>query len=216
MEQGNAMGERAPAETVLARLEAEHPAAQYDLRYSNALELLVAAILSAQARDDQVNSVTEELFARYFTAEDYANASLEQLERDLQNVNFYRRKARAIRDACREILTEHDGQVPDNMDALTQLPGVGRKTANAILINAFDRAIGIVVDTHVMRLSQRLGFTASDHPDRIEADLKACIPEEAWKHVTWLMKYHGRAVCTPSQPACSDCVLGDVCPKIGV
>lgn len=210
------MGQQAPADAVLERLEAEYPDAQYDLNYSNALELLVAAILSAQTRDDQVNAVTDDLFQRYLTAEDYATAPLDQLEQDLRPINFYRRKAKAIRNACRQLLDEHDGQVPDSLKALMQLPGVGRKTANAVLINAFDKAVGIVVDTHVIRLSRRLGFTASDDPEQIEADLKGHIPQDAWKRVTWLMKHHGRAVCTPKAPACSACVVEDLCPKVGV
>jgi len=190
------------ARRILERLKAQYPDARYYLNFSNPLELLVAAILSAQARDEAVNAVTAELFQKYKTAEDYATAPPERLENDLRRINFYRNKARAIQAACRALVERHGGRVPDTMEALTKLPGVGRKTANAILANAFDKVEGIVVDTHVARLSRRLGLTDRDDPEGIERDLMALLPKSEWKRLPWLMKAHGRA--------------NDLCPKVGV
>ncbi len=207
---------RQRAQQILERLKAQYPDAKYYLNFSNPLELLVAAILSAQARDEAVNAVTAELFQKYKTAEDYATAPLERLENDLRKINFYRNKARAIQAACRALVERHGGRVPDTMEALTKLPGVGRKTANAILANAFDKVEGIVVDTHVARLSRRLGLTAHDDPEGIERDLMALLPKSEWKRLPWLMKAHGRAVCTPRAPKCPRCVLNDLCSKVGV
>lgn len=204
------------AAAVVEELSAAYPNARYYLNFKSPLELVVAAILSAQTRDELVNAVTAELFQKYRAAEDYARAPLEQLENDIRRVNFGRRKAKAIQEACRIIAEEHEGRVPDTLEELTKLPGVGRKTANAILINAFGKVEGIVVDTHVIRLSKRLGFTKESDPDRIERDLKALIPKGEWKRITWLMKDHGRAVCTPRRPRCSECGVNPLCPQIGV
>ncbi len=207
---------RQRAQQILERLKAQYPDVQYYLRFSNPLELLVASILSAQARDEAVNAVTAELFQKYKTAEDYAHAPLEQLEADIRKINFYRNKARAIQEACKVLLEKYGGRVPDTMEELVKLPGIGRKTANAILANAFDKVEGIVVDTHVVRLSRRMGFTNEKDPEKIEQDLIQLFPKEEWKRLPWLMKAHGRAICTPKAPKCTRCVVEDLCPKIGV
>jgi len=204
------------AQEILARLKAAYPHASYYLNFSNPLELLVATILSAQARDEAVNAVTSELFRKYKRAEDYADAPLEQLERDIKKINFYRNKARAIQAACKILAREYNGEVPDTMEELTKLPGIGRKTANAILTNAFDKVEGIVVDTHVIRLSKRMGFTSERDPEAIERDLMGLFPKGAWRSLPWLMKEHGRAVCTSKRPKCDSCAVGDLCPKVGV
>jgi len=200
----------------LARLKAAYPDARYYLRFDSPLELLVATILSAQARDERVNDVTARLFQKYKTAQDYADAPREQLEEDIKKINFYRNKAKAIQNACKMLVEHHDGKVPETLAELMKLPGIGRKTANAILTNAFGKVEGIVMDTHVIRLSRRMGLTREREPDKIERDLMGSIPEEAWKPLPWLMKEHGRAVCTPRRPKCDACVVGDLCPRVGV
>ena len=206
--------EKARALEVLGRLKEAYPDARYYLNFRTPLELLVATILSAQARDERVNAVTETLFQKYKTAQDYANAPLEQLENDIRQINFYRNKAKAIQNACRILVEKHNGQVPDTLEELVKLPGIGRKTANAILTNAFGKVEGIVVDTHVIRVSRRLGFTREKDLDKIERDLMALFPREEWPRIPWLMKEHGRAVCTPKNPKCGACAVGDLCPRI--
>lgn len=210
------MAEGQRAQAVVQKLKAQYPDTRYYLNFSSPLELLVATILSAQARDALVNSVTPEVFKKYKTAADYAKAPLSQLENDIKRVNFYRNKAKAIQNACKMLVEEYGGKVPETMEELEQLPGIGRKTANAILVNAFGKVEGIVVDTHVIRLSQRLGFTKEQDPAKIERDLMKLIPKSEWKCVTWLMKDHGRAVCVPKKPNCDQCVVQELCPKIGV
>jgi endonuclease-3 len=208
--------EKQRAREILERLKAAYPHASYYLNFSSPLELLVATILSAQARDEAVNAVTAELFRKYKTAEDYANAPIAQLENDIRRINFYRNKAKAIQNACKILVERYNGKVPSALEELVKLPGIGRKTANAILTNAFGKIEGIVVDTHVIRLSQRMGFAREKKPEVIERDLMALFPKEAWKHLPWLMKEHGRAVCTPKKPKCDSCVVNDLCPKVGV
>ncbi len=192
-------------------LKKEYPNAKYYLNFSNPLELLVAAILSAQVRDEVVNSTTKFLFKKYKTAKDYTKLD----DNDIKSITFYRNKAKNIREACRIIAEKHNGSVPDTMEELTELPGIGRKTANAILINAFGKVVGIPCDTHVIRLSYRLGWTKNKNPDKIEQDLMNIVPKADWKKIPYLLKDHGRAVCKPA-PECSRCILGDVCPKTGV
>jgi endonuclease-3 len=204
------------ASAILEALERAYPDVHYYLNFSNPLELLVAAVLSAQCRDEVVNATTAELFRKYRRAEDYANAPLEELERDISKIPFYRNKAKSIQEACRVLLERYGGEVPQTLAELTELPGVGRKTANAILQNAFDKVEGIVVDTHVIRLAQRLGLSQSKDPDRIEQDLMALFPRSSWKRLPWLLKAHGRAVCTAKRPKCSECALSALCPKVGV
>lgn len=196
---------------VIRRLERAHPDAKLDLNFSNPLELLVALILAAQARDDLVNQVTEELFQKYRSAADYAQAPLPRLEADLRRINFYRTKARTVQKCCRALVERFSGEVPDRLEALLELPGVGRKTANILLGNAFGRqAIG--VDTHVLRVSQRLGFTRQKDPDKVEFDLDPIVPDGKKVRFCHLLQYHGRRICVAARPRCSECPVLDLCP----
>ncbi|QCW04180.1 endonuclease III [Natrinema pallidum] len=204
---------QAQAEAVIDRLEAAYPDSAISLRYSNRLELLIAVILSAQCTDERVNQETEHLFEKYDGAEDYANAEQDELAADLDSITYYNNKAKYIRSACESILEDHDGEVPDTMAELTDLSGVGRKTANVVLQHGHDIVEGIVVDTHVQRLSRRLGLTEEEYPDRIEADLMEIVPEDSWQEFTHLCIDHGRATCTAQNPDCRDCVLADLCPS---
>ncbi|ELY90008.1 endonuclease III [Natrinema altunense] len=204
---------QAQAETVIDRLEAEYPESAISLRYSNRLELLIAVILSAQCTDERVNQETEHLFEKYDGAEDYATAEQDELAADLNSITYYNNKAKYIRSACESILEDHDGEVPDTMAELTDLSGVGRKTANVVLQHGHDIVEGIVVDTHVQRLSRRLGLTEEEYPDRIEEDLMEIVPEDSWQEFTHLCIDHGRATCTAQNPDCGDCVLADRCPS---
>lgn len=200
-----------PVTRILARLEKIHPDAKLDLDFANPLELLIALILAAQARDDLVNQVAVPLFKSYRTADDYARASLPALQEQIRKINFYRNKAKSIHNCCSEIVTRFGGKVPDNLDDLISLPGVGRKTANIVLANAFGRqAIG--VDTHVMRLSQRLGLTRNTNPDKIEFDLTPLVPEGLRVRFCHLLQYHGRRVCLAKKPRCPECAIEDLCP----
>lgn len=203
----------ADIEEVLRRLEKAYPGARIALEFSNPLELLVAAVLSAQATDKKVNEVTRQLFRRYRTAKDYAYADPGELEQDIRATGFYHHKARSIINAARMIEERFGGQVPDSMYELLTLPGVGSKTANVILYNAFGKQEGIAVDTHVRRLSRRLGLTQSTDPDKIEQDLMTLVPRERWGQFTYLLIEHGRAVCTARKPACNKCILNDLCPS---
>jgi endonuclease-3 len=198
---------------IIERLHEEYPDTGISLRFSNRLELLVAVILSAQCTDERVNSVTEELFETYRTPEDYAEADQEQLTTELNSITYYNNKAEYIRAACQQIIDEHDSEVPDTMSALTDLPGVGRKTANVVLQHGHDVVEGVVVDTHVQRLTRRLGVTDAERPPDIEAELMDLVPEEEWQQLTHLLISHGRAVCTARNPDCGDCVLADICPS---
>lgn len=196
---------------IIQRLDRAHPDAKLALNFSNPLELLISLILAAQARDDLVNQVTAELFRKYRSAADYASASLAQLAKDIQRVNFYRNKARSIQKCCAAIVERFGGKVPDNLDDLLTLPGVGRKTGNIVLGNAFGQpAIG--VDTHVMRLSQRLGLTRNKDPDKIEFDLVPLVPEKQRVRFCHLLQYHGRRVCLAKSPRCAGCVINNLCP----
>lgn len=196
---------------ILVRLEKAHPDARLALDFTNPLELLVALILAAQARDDLVNQVTAELFKNYRSAADYAAAPLAELQSAIARINFYRNKAKSIHHCCRELVARFGGKVPDNLDDLVSLPGVGRKTANIVLGNAFGRQT-IGVDTHVMRLSQRLGLTKHTDPDKIEGDLMAVVPKQKRVRFCHLMQYHGRRVCLARKPRCYDCVIESLCP----
>jgi endonuclease-3 len=203
----------AQVEAVIDRLYEEHPEPTISLRFSNRLELLIAVILSAQCTDERVNSVTEELFETYEDAEAYANADREELAEAIGSITYYNNKAGYIREACGIIVSEHDGEVPDTMDELTDLPGVGRKTANVVLQHGHEVVEGVVVDTHVQRLSRRLGITEESSPERIERELMKLVPREHWREFTHLCISHGRATCTARSPDCDDCVLEDVCPS---
>jgi endonuclease-3 len=198
---------------VIDRLHDEYPDTGISLRFSNRLELLVAVVLSAQCTDERVNGVTEQLFETYRTPEDYAEADQDELAEDLNSVTYYNNKASYIREACQRIVEEHDGEVPDTMAELTDLHGVGRKTANVVLQHGHDVVEGIVVDTHVQRLTRRLGVTDRERPEAIEQDLVDLVPESEWKQLTHLLISHGRAVCTARNPDCEACVLEDLCPS---
>ena len=198
---------RARVKRIIATLKRTHPDAKLALEFSNPLELLVALILAAQARDDLVNSVTAQLFKKYRTAADWTRLR----ESDVSKINFYRNKTRSIQGACRMLVEKFGGTVPDNMDDLLSLPGVGRKTANAILANAFGQP-AIVVDTHTWRLSQRLGLTKQDEQDKIEADLVKIVPQKEWTKFCHLLQFHGRRVCTARNPNCPACSINKLCP----
>jgi len=196
---------------ILARLEKVHPDAKLALDFTNPLELLIALILAAQARDDLVNKITVDLFKTYRSAADYANAPPALLEKQIGKINFYRNKAKSIHNCCKELVARFGGQVPDNLNDLVSLPGVGRKTANIVLGNAFGHQT-IGVDTHVMRLSQRLGFTKKTDPNKIEADLTEIVPEKRRVRFCHLMQYHGRRVCVAKKPKCPQCTINGLCP----
>ena len=196
---------------IIRQLEQVHSDAKLDLDFSNPLQLLIALILAAQARDDLVNQVTVELFKKYRTAEDYARIPLEKLQEQLRKINFYRNKARSIHNCCTEIVKRFNGKVPERLEDLLSLPGVGRKTANIVLGNAFGQQT-IGVDTHVMRLSQRLGLTTNTNPDKIEFDLTPLVPEKQRVRFCHLLQYHGRRVCFAKKPRCPDCTIRNLCP----
>lgn len=197
---------------ILERLREEYPEARCALRHENPLELLVATILSAQCTDKRVNMVTPDLFARYPTAADYADADPEELEEMVRTTGFFRNKARSLNALGKTLVAEYDSEVPASMAELNGLPGVGRKTANVVLGNAFGIDEGVVVDTHVNRLSNRLGLTAEKNPEKIERDLVALVPKADWTLWAHLLIDHGRAVCKARKPDCANCVLADLCP----
>ncbi|CAF0691312.1 Endonuclease III [Candidatus Methylacidithermus pantelleriae] len=198
------------------RLKATYPNSRPALTYNNPLQLLVAAILSAQTTDESVNRVTQKLFQRYKTASDYAQADLAELEKDLRAIGLYRSKARNIQRSCQILCEKYGGEVPPDMEALLSLPGVGRKTANVVLGNGFGRNEGIVVDRHVARLSHRLGLAKGNNPEAIERELMDKIPRELWTDFSNWLIWHGRKRCRARFPDCRHCELEDLCPKIGV
>jgi len=199
------------------KLKKAYPDAHCALSYSNPLELLVATILSAQCTDVRVNIVTETLFRQCRSAVDYADIPQDVLEDAIRSAGFFRNKAKNIRGAASAILDRFGGEVPDTMEGLLSLPGVARKTANVVLGNAFGRNEGVVVDTHVMRLSGRLGLTArkNNQGDRIERDLTALVPRTGWTMFAHLLIFHGRAICSARKPKCPECVLAELCPSAG-
>jgi endonuclease-3 len=201
---------------VIKLLAKEYPGAKYYLDFSNPLELLVAAILSAQVRDEVVNALTPRLFKKYRTAKDYADADLRELESDIKSVTFAANKAKYVKSACRALEERFGGKVPAKMEDLTRLSGVGRKTANTILINAFGIVEGIPADTHVIRIANRLGWSKGKNGDQVEQDLMKIVPKGNWKKIPYELKAHGRAVCMAPVPVCSKCVLDRLCPKVGV
>ena len=203
----------ADAAEVIKRLEKEYPGASIALKHSNAYQLLVATILSAQATDVGVNKVTPGLFRKYRTAADYANTDREQFEQEIRSTGFYRNKARNIINAARTLLDNFGGRVPRTMAELVTLPGVARKTANIVLYNAYGVIDGIAVDTHVGRLAQRLGLSAHKDPVKIERDLMRQVPRQKWGRFSYLLIDHGRAICTARKPKCDICLLNDICPS---
>jgi endonuclease-3 len=206
---------RQRAKQIAAGLAKLYPDAKCALDHENPLQLLIATILSAQCTDVRVNMVTPALFARYPDAAAFANADVGELETAIQSTGFFRNKAKNIMACCKLIVEKHGGKVPGTMAELVVLPGVGRKTANVILGNAFDTP-GITVDTHVQRLSRRMGLTKEEDPEKVERDLMELIPEKGWTMFSHRMIFHGRQVCYARKPRCEECTLNKVCPKIGV
>jgi len=198
---------------VIDRLYDAYPEPEISLNFSTRLELLIAVVLSAQCTDERVNKVTADLFDKYDGAADYAAVDQDELAEDLNSVTYYNNKAGYIRSACQAIIDDHDGKVPDTMAELTDLSGVGRKTANVVLQHGHEIVEGVVVDTHVQRLSRRLGITEEKRPEAIEQELMELVPEDDWQWYTHLLISHGRATCTAINPDCADCVLEDICPS---
>lgn len=199
----------------MAALGRTYPDARCELDHSNPLELLIATILSAQCTDKRVNLVTAELFRKYRTADDYAGAATADLEQDIRTAGFFRNKARNIQACCRKLVEQHGGAVPRTMEELTQLDGVGRKTANVVLGNAFGINAGVVVDTHVARLSQRLGLTGRKEPEKIEQDLMQLVPMDRWTLFSHWLIWHGRRRCSARKPDCDGCEIRKFCPSAG-
>jgi endonuclease-3 len=206
----------ARTEKIIAALHATYPDAHCELNYTNPLELLIATILSAQCTDKRVNIVTKDLFRKYRSARDYAAADLKELENDVKTTGFFRNKAKNIQACCRALVEKHGSEVPRTMDELTALGGVGRKTANVVLGNAFNINVGVVVDTHVARLSHRLGLTRQTTPEKIEEDLQPLVPQEQWCLFSHLLIWHGRRRCLARLPDCPRCEVREMCPRIGV
>jgi endonuclease-3 len=198
---------------IIKRLKKLYPEPKTALNFGNPFELLVATILSAQTTDVHVNKVTERLFKKYKSISDYANVPLEELQKDISSINFYRNKAKNIQASAKMIIERFNSKVPKSMDELLMLPGVARKTANIILSNAYKINEGIAVDTHVRRLSQRLGLTKNDDPLKIEKDLMEITPQEEWGNLSHLLILHGRNICQAKKPNHKDCVLFDICPS---
>ena len=211
-----AQAKAARTKKIIAGLEETYPNAHCELVHQNPLELLIATILSAQCTDKRVNIVTETLFKKYRSAADFANADVAELEKDVRTTGFYKNKARNIKAASRDIVEKHGGKVPQTMEELIELGGVGRKTANVVLGNAFDINIGVVVDTHVGRLSHRFGLTTYRAPEKIETDLMALVPQNKWTLFSHLLIWHGRRRCFARKPDCANCEMLKLCPRIGV
>jgi len=198
---------------IIAALYKAYPRSRTALRFESPLQILVATILSAQCTDERVNQVTPSLFRKYRTARDFASADQKILEGEIRSTGFFRNKAKSIIGASRKIVEDFDGVVPDNMEDLLTLPGVARKTANIVLSSAFKKAEGIAVDTHVKRLSQRLGLSKENVPDKIEQDLMAIVPQKDWIDFNYMLVLHGRAICPSRRPHCPECPLRQLCPS---
>ena len=201
---------------IIRRLKKAYPDAHCALNHTSPFELLIATILSAQCTDARVNIVTADLFRKYRGPEDYLKVPQRELEQDIHSTGFFRNKAKNIQAACARIIDTYHGEVPRTMDELLTLGGVARKTANVVLGNAYGTASGVVVDTHVARLSQRLGLTIKTDAVKIERDLEQLVPKKDWIIFPHLMISHGRMICIARKPKCSVCVLNDICPKVGV
>jgi len=194
-------------------LEKEHSDAEIALTFKNPLELLISTVLSAQCTDKRVNIVTKTLFKKYETLEDYAEADIKELEQDIRSTGFYHNKARHIKKCCQMLIEKFGSQVPRTMEELLELPGVARKTANIVLSNVFGIVEGIAVDTHVRRLSERLGLTQNKNQDKIEQDLMKVVSKEMWMRFSDLLVFHGRRICMAKKPKCGECVLNKICPS---
>ena len=204
---------KAKTSKIIARLKKEFPQARTALEFSNPLQLLISTMLSAQCTDVRVNIITPSLFAKYRSVNDFAEADRSELEIDIKSTGFYRMKAKHIIEASKSIVKDFGGQVPKTMDELISLPGVGRKTANCVLGGAYGIQSGIVVDTHVIRLANRLGLTKNDAPDEIEQDLMKLVPKSEWYRFSNLLILHGRKTCKARKPLCENCTLSDICPS---
>ncbi|HKQ91135.1 MAG TPA: endonuclease III [Blastocatellia bacterium] len=204
---------RARVAQIIRALKKAYPQATCALNHASPFELLIATILSAQCTDERVNIVTANLFRKYRKPEDYGAVPREELERDINSVTFFRNKARSLQEASRLLIEKYNGQVPQSLEELVELPGVGRKTANVVLGTAFGIPTGVVVDTHVSRLSQRLGLTANKQPEKIEADLIELLPKKDWIDFSHRLIWHGRRVCQARKPACEKCGLEKFCPS---
>jgi endonuclease-3 len=201
---------------IIAGLRKAYPDAHCELNFSSPLQLLIATILSAQCTDKRVNIVTENLFKKYKTAEAFAEADLAELEQDIKTTGFYRNKAKNIKACCQALIETHQGEVPRTMEQLVELGGVGRKTANVVLGNVFDTNVGVVVDTHVGRLSLRLGLTTETDPVKVEQALMKLVPQEQWTLFSHLLIWHGRRRCYARNPDCENCEVKSLCPRIGI
>ncbi|HEC65049.1 MAG TPA: endonuclease III [bacterium] len=198
---------------IITKLKKLYPKPKTALKYKKIHELLFSVIMSAQSTDVQINKITNKLFKKYKTLEDYANADLKEFEEDIRSSGFYRNKAKNIVNAAKMIIDDFDGKVPDNMEDLIKLPGVARKTANIVLNDGYGIQSGIAVDTHVIRLTNRLGLTKHKDPVKIEKDLMEIVPKKDWDRFSHLLVLHGRAVCEARKPKCGECVLNKVCPN---
>jgi len=200
---------------IIAALDRTYPEAHCELNHADPLQLLIATILSAQCTDKRVNIVTRELFKKYRSTSDFANAPLAELEQAIKSTGFFRNKAKNIQACCRKLVELYAGKVPQTMEELTQLAGVGRKTANVVLGNAFGINVGVVVDTHIARLSQRLGLTSQKLPEKIERDLMALVPQKQWTLFSHWLIWHGRRRCNARRPDCEGCEIKKLCPSAG-
>jgi len=209
----NAGGVMGRAAVIVERLDKLYPGARTALRWSNPLELMVAVVLSAQCTDERVNRVTAELFKKYRSATDFAGADRHELELDIRPTGFFRNKAKNIIGATRTLAAQYGGIVPDTMPELVRLPGIARKSANIILAEAYEVIAGVPVDTHVKRLSGRLGLTTKTDPGKIEIEIMAILPQTDWYRFSTVLIYHGRAVCAARKPRCDICILSDICPS---
>ena len=203
------------ARKIVPALRKAYPGAECALVHSNELQLLIATILSAQCTDERVNIVTRELFKKYKTARDFARAKPQNLEKEIRSTGFYRNKTKSILGAARMIVDRFGGRVPDTMEELLELPGVARKTANVVLGTWFEKATGVVVDTHVRRLSQRLGLTRESDPKKIEKELMKLLPPSEWIDFSHRLIWHGRRVCSARKPKCAECTFSEYCPSAG-
>jgi endonuclease-3 len=196
---------------IIKRLKKTYPDAKIALNFKNPLQLLVATILSAQCTDERVNEVTKDLFKKYKTAKDFAEADLDELAEDIKSTGFYRQKAKYIKECCKILVEKYNGEVPKTMEELLELPGVARKTANIVLANAYGIVEGIPVDTHVRKVSQRLGIVSSKQPEKMEKELMEIIPKKDWFAFPYLIQAHGRKICLGRKPKCEECILKDLC-----
>jgi endonuclease-3 len=205
--------EKTRMSNVIVLLEGEYREAKTALTFHNPLEILIATILSAQCTDRKVNEVTATLFQKYKTPEDYAKADLRKLEREIKPTGFYHNKARNIKKCCQTLVEKFNGEVPRTMEEILELPGVARKTANIVLSNAYGVIAGIAVDTHVYRLTHRLGFSDKKDPNKVEKDLMELVPKDRWMKITDLLIAHGRSICDAKKPKCGECVVNKLCPS---